>query len=460
MFKNILQNRKNLPIRQKSGEFLLCQTNTYLSGLQKQLNKKIDARFVRTFYDLFIALTMFRNRPMGLLLTELGGYVNGFDSAPAGTKRISNLLRCKKWGHKMVDDFLFERGKERIKKLADSDKRPVFLWDDSRIEKSESSYLEGLCTVFSSKGQRLTRIRKGFYKPPIGRICTTGFQWTAVTLTALGEVPSLFHMSWWTTKGKHKEDGSNIIYRTLKKITTEITSQIIPKALHVFDRGFANCTMLEWLKKFEQDFVIRWKSNHNFINEGGQLKKIHLIARSYKGVDFKLVKDKQRNKTKHISIAWAGVKHPEQADNQLYLIIIRDKNNYGSPMYLLTNLNIEDKQTAWEMFFTYMHRWGIEQTFRCCKSELSMESPRLWFFENMLKLLAIVSLVYDFLLRMLCNWKIWTKIILRKWCHRTGKRYALANIPFYRLRAAISLILHALLFERTFQEKGWFDSVT
>ena len=456
MFKNILQNRKKEPIRQKSGEFLLVQSNSYLSALQKELSKQLDARYVRTFYNLFIAILMFRNRPMGLLLSELGGFITGFCSAPAGTKRISHLLGCKKWTHQSIDDFFFSRGKQRIEKLNSISKRPLLLWDDSRIEKSESSFLGGLCSVFSSKAQRLTRIRPGFFKPPGKRIYTTGYKWTGVMLSGLGEVPSVFNMTWWTNRGKHKEHGTNIIYRMLRKIQQQIGTG----ALHVFDRGYANSNMLEWLIKFEQDFLIRWKSNHNFINEQGKQKKIHNIARSYKGKETKLVNDKERKKMKNISIAWAPVTHPEFPDNQLYLVIIRDKNNCNSPIYLMTSIPIENKDTAWEMCFSYIHRWEIEQSFRCCKSELAMESPRLWFFERTLKLLAIVSLVYDFLLRMLCNWRPWAKQLLSNWCHRTGNRYRNTAIPIYRLRAAISMALLALFFEKHFERSAWFDTVT
>ncbi len=452
----MLQNRKNTPIRQKSGEFLLAQSNNYLSPLQKELSKKIDARYVRTFYNLFIAILTFRNRPMGLLLSELGGFITGFASAPAGTKRISNLLGCKKWTHKSIDKFFFNRGKQRIEQLRLKSKRPLLLWDDSRIEKSESSFLGGLCSVFSSKAQRLTRIRPGFFNPPGKRVYTTGYKWTGVMLSALGEVPSVFNMSWWTTRGKHKEHGTNIVFRMLKKIQKQIGTI----ALHVLDRGYANANMLEWLIQFKQDFLIRWKSNHYFFNEHGEQKKIHLIARSYKGKDNKLVKDKERKKMKSISIAWAPVIHPEFPGNQLYLIIIRDKNNCNPPIYLITSIPVLHRNTAWEMCFSYIHRWEIEQSFRCCKSELGMESPRLWFFERTLKLLAIVSLIYDFLLRMLNNWKPWTKQLLSTWCHRTGNRYRKAAIPIYRLRAAISMALLALFFEKHFERSGWFDTVT
>ncbi|WP_157634777.1 hypothetical protein [Spirosoma panaciterrae] len=62
--------------------------------------------------------------------------------------------------------------------------------------------MEGLCSVESSKGKRLTKIKKGFFKPPSARICVPGFQWTGVLVSALGEVPSVVQMSWWGTRSK------------------------------------------------------------------------------------------------------------------------------------------------------------------------------------------------------------------------------------------------------------------
>ena len=197
MFKNMLQNNSSLGKTQKGGTFILHQADRYLSELQEQLSLQIDKRLVRTFFDLFITITMFRNRFMGLLLSELGGYVCGFDHAPAGTKRISNLLRSKKWKSDIIDDYFFKRTKERVADLDESGKRPLLLWDDSRIEKHESWVCEGLCSVLSSKAKRLTRIRRGFFTPPSTRICVPGFQWTGVFLSHLGGIPSLCQMSWW-----------------------------------------------------------------------------------------------------------------------------------------------------------------------------------------------------------------------------------------------------------------------
>ena len=138
------------------------------------------------------------------------------------------------------------------------------------------------------------------------------------------------------------------------------------------------------------------------------------------------------------------IRDRDYPDNQLFLIIVRDKNNFNSPMYLITSLKIETANQAWEIFFSYMHRWEIEQGFRFLKSELGLESPRLWFWDNRMKLMGIVTLVYDFLLNLLRAWPGLIQLFLRRWCHRTGKRYRLASIPLYRFRLAISNCLYII----------------
>jgi len=65
-----------------------------------------------------------------------------------------------------------------------------------------------------------------------------------------------------------------------------------------------------------------------------------------------------------------------------------------------------------------VHRWEAEQGFRFLKSEMALESPRLWFWDNRMKLMAIVTLAYDFLLRLLNNWKGWIQVFFKQWCHR------------------------------------------
>src|SRR6185436_18282210 len=85
---------------------------------------------------------------------------------------------------------------------------------------------------------------------------------------------------------------------------------------------------------------------------------------------------------------------------QLYLIIVRCKNKKQPPMYLLTNVLVDTPGMAWEILFSYIKRWEIEQVFRFGKTALALESPRVWFFQNRLKLLHLVTLVLAFLLQL------------------------------------------------------------
>lgn len=433
MFLELNKDNANSGVRQGASSFLLRQVDVFTGQLRLELDRQIDSRLVRTFYDLILVVLMFRDRNMGLLLSELGGYICGFNKAPAGTKRISNLLRSPKWSSSLIDDFFFERTRQRIAQMRKDKKRPLLLWDDSRIEKPESWKCEGLCSVWSSKAKRLTRIKPGYYQK-ISRICVPGFKWTGVFLSHLGGVPSVCQMSWWTTRGKYKEDPDNIIFRLLRKLNEQVGSALV----HVLDRGYATEKMLRYLFIHQQDFIIRWKKNHLLIHHEKGCKKTHLLARSFRGKAHRIVNDKMRKQKKSISISWAPVFHSQFPDRQLFLIIVRDKKNYNSPLYILTSLPIENQGQAWEVMHSYMHRWEAEQSFRFLKSEMGLESPRLWFWENRMKLLGIVTIAYDFMLRMMSNWRTWVDPFMKTWCHRTGERYRNASIPLYRFRLAIS----------------------
>jgi hypothetical protein len=61
--------------------------------------------------------------------------------------------------------------------------------------------------------------------------------------------------------------------------------------------------------------------------------------------------------------------------------------------------------------------------FRFLKSELALESPRLWFWENRLELLAIVTLLYTFLASLLlADFEPLRTYLLDRWCKCMGKR--------------------------------------
>lgn len=178
------------------GNFYISKVEQYLSTFLHDLDEKLDKRLVRTFGELFISILRFRSRSFGLILSELGAYVAHAMHASAGTKRISNLLRSNNWTHEVVENHLLSEGVKRADDLRAKGKHVLFLWDDSVVEKPESWLVEGLCPVGSSKSKRLTRIKPGYYRPPINRVCVPGFEWSSVLMTTLDTVPALVMMRW------------------------------------------------------------------------------------------------------------------------------------------------------------------------------------------------------------------------------------------------------------------------
>jgi hypothetical protein len=114
------------------------------------LDAQVDRRLVRTFVATVEAMIRWRNRAHGLLLSELGGYLLAPEHAPAGTKRLSNLLHSPKWSATLITDWLWQQADARRTAIEAADEDALTIWDESVIEKPESLALEGLCAVRSS----------------------------------------------------------------------------------------------------------------------------------------------------------------------------------------------------------------------------------------------------------------------------------------------------------------------
>ena len=422
---------------QKTAQEIAQLLETYLSPLLLVLDTMIDKRLVRTLVQCCVAIIRFRNNKQGLLLSELGSYLDGLPglsaTATAGTKRISNLLRSLKWSILQIDRYLLGEAEKEVRNLKEQGKRILCIWDGSAIEKPESSKIEGLCPVVSSKAKRLQRSRKDlvFNFPPKKPITVTGMQWTGALITGMEGAIKVAFMSWWTTKG----DYATRMREQEEELLRKCVRQWGDLLLHIFDRGYASGPWIQVLQSLKVKFVIRWKKGHFFFNANGEQKKLWQIGQGKKYLAHKEIYDVHTGEKMPCDIWWAPVWHPSYM-YQLHVVKVRVRKKVW---YLITNEQIRTEIQAWEIVFAYRRRWQIETSFRYGKSELAMESPRLWSFENRLKLLGIVTLVYTFLLHLLNPaYKKLVASVLRLKCHRTGKRCREILSPLYRLRWAIS----------------------
>lgn len=416
---------------------LLQLLETFLAPLLYALDQLLDKRLVETLVQMCVGIIRFRSNKQALWLSELGAYVPGKPGqsrqAPAGTKRIGNLIRSLKWSIGSIDRFLLEEAEKEVKRLKKEGKRILCIWDESVLEKPESAKLEGLCGVVSSKAKRLHRSKKGvtFNFPPKKAITVTGMEWTGAIITGMEGRIKVAVMSWWTKKG----DYATKLREHQEKLLRQVVRQWGDLPLHIFDQGASSGPWLHVLEELRVKFVIRWNKGHLFFDATGVEKKLWEIGRGKKYLSHKEIYDLFTGQKMPCDIWWAPLRHGDYTQ-QLYLVKVRIPKGV---MYIITNERIRTEGQAWEIVFAYRRRWQIELVFRYNKSELALESPRVFGMENRLKLLGIVTLVYAFLLDLIFSdhQELVKKVLLLK-CHRTGSRCREVLVPLYRLRWALS----------------------
>ena len=428
----------------KLANFFSDRLELFISPVLEQLDELLDKRLVNTFSGLCNSIIRLRSRSTGLLLSELGGYYLSFAKAPAGTKRISNLLRSPKWEHKVITEYLSSHARQYVERLLEQKQDILLLWDESVQEKPESIKSEGLCAVRSSKGKRLTRIKPGYYDPPTKKaIHVPGLRWVGLLLCGMKEQPQVAKFEWWSRRGKHATKREPVLFKLLQWAREQFSSAV----LHIFDRGFAGGPWLGILLNGQDRFLLRWPSAYQLLDEKGRLKRASLFSVGRKATSSRQVWDMNRKCKLRRSLLWRPCLHKNHPDIPLTLIICRPGKKGRQPWYLLTNEPITNDEDAWKMVHAYARRWQVEQSFRFSKSELAMESCRLWFWHNRMKLLQTVTLVYAFLLSLLeVRLQEKVKKLLRTGCHRTGKRCRVASTPLYRIRLALANLLNVLVY--------------
>src|SRR5713226_7591416 len=136
----------------------------FLGPLLLELDQWLDKRLIRTLVQAIEAILTFRDRVHGLVLSELGSYLDPIGQG-GGTKRLSRLLHCPKWTAIFIERFLWRRASEQVEQWESQGEEGLVIWDSSVREKPESQKSEGLGPVQSSKAKRLTHVKPGYYTP-------------------------------------------------------------------------------------------------------------------------------------------------------------------------------------------------------------------------------------------------------------------------------------------------------
>ena len=287
-------------VGREEGEEVADLLQSFIGPLEQWLDRQTDRRLVRTFFLTLVAIVRLRHSRSGLLLSELGAHI--LSPAPAGTKRLSILLRSSKWSHTLLDEFLRQRAEQSLPHLERRDELALAIWDESVLEKPESIALEGLCPVRSSKAARLKRIKPGYYNPPGGPLVfVPGLQWLtvmlAVRLAVVQGTPSLAAMRWWTSRGQlachRREQTASLLFQCAQWWQRRV--------VHVFDRGFAGAPWLRELGGHQLRFILRWPTRYHLADDRGERPTWH-ITRGKRSQDHREIWDLHRRQYRKTGI--------------------------------------------------------------------------------------------------------------------------------------------------------------
>src|SRR5712692_2045246 len=407
----------------------------FLDPLLHELYVTVDKRPLRTLVQTVEAIVAFRDRNHGLLHSELGDYMAGLGGG-GGTKRLSTLIHHQGWKAQQIEEFLLQQADSQIENWEAQGQDGLLIWDGTVLEKPESLSAEGLCAVRSSKALRLTRVKKGYYHPPGKPIFVPGLHGIGLLLAGRSDQQGptrLATLRWWTSRGPlasyEKDENCKLLRLSSRRWGHRL--------IHVFDRGYCGSRWLGALRGFNTRFILRWKTNYQLLDAHGVKQAAWKIARGKRGLAPRTIFDAVHRRNVEGSVLFFPVTHPDFPDWPLTLVVGRRKG--GTPWYLLTNEVVATAADAWKVVLAYARRWQVEMAFRNLKSEMAIQSLRVYDWEGRLKLLGLLTLAYAFLMELMRK----AGRTARDWlisyaCHRTGKRLREVESPFTRLRLALS----------------------
>lgn len=408
------------------------QLESYLTPYSERLDAYVDRRVVGNVKATVAGIIQTRTE---LTTSELGSTICGPEHTEAGKARLQRALHHEGWQAHILEEVLWEQAESHVNELEAREETPLVIWDSSVLEKPESTTLEGLGRVRSSRAKRLARSRKGLFNRSSGiPVSVRGFEWESLLVVGKDGRPQVAAMRWWgRVKGVEGQQRQQ-----QRVLLTQAAWRWKRRVRHVFDRGYGHGPWLKLCWNASIRFVVRWKKGNKLGDAAGQERKAWEIARGKRRWgQARLLWDTHFRVYRSTGVLALPVTHPEYPGD-LWLVVVRQGKG-REPWYLLTNDPVETEKQAWEIVFSYARRWKIEEQFRFQKTELLIESLRGLRWEPRRKLLLLVTLAYGFLLSALAPPLFFARSrLLLRWNQRADWRQWSAKLPLYRLRWALS----------------------
>ena len=297
--------------------------------------------------------------------------------AKSGSCLISNIARSldediklRYTIERLCDNLssLYQEEKENIwnnylnevKKNIDLD-NPIVLFDDSDINKEYSKKLEDLDRVIDASSQD-KKIVNGYH------VCeATILSKNKKQLISIYSKIYSCQSNSFISKGTYTLD-------SIKAAENLVGN----KFTGVFDRGYDDNKIFNYMSKNNHDFVIRLCDNRILLFKDKK-RNVDEVSKTRKGkISYKALFD---NEEFELMLSYTKATLPY--NKKEYTLVIVYGLSEDKPMKLLTNKKIKSKEDVIEIVRLYLSRWRIEEYFRGKKQEYDFENMRVRTLESM-----------------------------------------------------------------------------
>ena len=297
--------------------------------------------------------------------------------AKSGSCLISNIARSldediklRYTIERLCDNLssLYQEEKENIwnnylnevKKNIDLD-NPIVLFDDSDINKEYSKKLEDLDRVIDASSQD-KKIVNGYH------VCE------ATILSKNKKQPISIYSKIYSCQSNSFISKGTYTLDSIKAAENLVGN----KFTGVFDRGYDDNKIFNYMSKNNHDFVIRLYDNRILLFKDKK-RNVDEVSKTRKGkISYKALFD---NEEFELMLSYTKATLPY--NKKEYTLVIVYGLSEDKPMKLLTNKKIKSKEDVIEIVRLYLSRWRIEEYFRGKKQEYDFENMRVRTLESM-----------------------------------------------------------------------------
>jgi len=232
----------------------------------------------------------------------------------------------------------------------------IAVFDDSDISKRYGKKFEDLDRVVDASSPN-NEVVNGYH------VCE------AVILTNKEKQPISVYSEIYSCRSKEFISKNKYTFESIDAVRNVLKR----KCNMVFDRGYDDNKIIDYVDNNGDYFVIRMEDKRNFLFKGKK-KNCHEMAIRRKG-KIKMVLwfvDKEEHE---VSVSHTKVVLPfNKKEYELIFVYGLDEEH---PMVLLTNRSIHSKEDVIKVVRLYFYRWRIEEYFRSKKQEYDFENIRV-----------------------------------------------------------------------------------